>query len=83
MKKREDVLGKIVKVESQPQMLGEDAVLICPICEQSEHVVQNEWNMTDGEMEAVCECKECNIAFSVWFSLNYAEHSAIYDLDGN
>ena len=83
MKKREDVLGKLVTVEAQPKVFGSEDVVLCPLCEESEFVEIYEWNQTDGEMEAVCACKRCNIAFSAWFNMNYVEHSSICELDEN
>lgn len=77
MRRKEDVVGKIIKVEKQQTIYAGD--LLCPVCEcQGEDV---DWEQKDGYMRVICNCLECGVGYQVWFSLNYVEHREIEDID--
>ena len=75
MKAKKDVVGKIVKVEKQKAIYAGD--LLCPVCERQGE--DFDWEQINGEMRVRCECVYCDVAYEVWFTLNYEEHREIVD----
>ena len=78
MRRKEDVVGKIIKVEKQ-QAIYDGGDLLCPVCECQGYDL--DWEQINGNMRVACTCPNCGVDYQVWFSLNYVEHREIIDLD--
>lgn len=75
--KREEFINSTKAVEGYAKEF--DASIPCPVCHNS--AIVNGSDLVDGEVEFMCECKQCGIAYSVWYKLEYVCHSGVIDLD--